>query len=126
MKKYNVLYIDDEPANLRVFKNTFKWNFNVVTTESSSEGYKYISNHIDDIDVIITDQRMPELTGLELLDKISDIKPELSQRCILLSGYTDQEKVATALSSKKMYTYVNKPWDPESLKTLIDQVINQA
>lgn len=121
-KKYNVLYVDDEPANLRVFKNTFRWHYNVFIAESGNEGLNILDGN--GIDIVITDQRMPGITGTELLATIKQKYPSLIKRSILLSGYTDQAAIDIAVSEYKIFKYVNKPWDPAELGVLIEKAID--
>jgi response regulator RpfG family c-di-GMP phosphodiesterase len=61
-KKFNILYVDDEVSNLNVFKNTFRRNYNVFTAETAHKGLEILDR--ENIDLILTDQRMPEMSGL--------------------------------------------------------------
>jgi len=82
-KKYTVLYIDDEESNLRVFKNTFRRDFNILLASSAQEGIQVLIQ--TKIDVIITDQRMPGKTGLELLKEIHYMFPDIPPHRLMVS-----------------------------------------
>ncbi len=116
--KINVLYLDDEENNLFSFKATFRFKYNVFTALTGAEALDIIRNN--DIEVIITDQRMPEMTGVEFLEKVIKIKPEPMR--ILLTGYTDMGAVVDAINKGKIFHYLNKPWKEEELS----QTINRA
>lgn len=116
--KINVLYLDDEENNLFSFKATFRFKYNVFTALTGAEALDIIRNN--DIQVIITDQRMPEMTGVEFLEKVIKIKPEPMR--ILLTGYTDMGAVVDAINKGKIFHYLNKPWKEEELS----QTINRA
>jgi len=113
----NVLYIDDEVHNLNSFKAGFRRLFNVFTAESASEGLKVIET--DDIHVIITDQRMPVMTGIEFLESIIPKYPDPIR--ILLTGYADINAVIDAINKGQVYRYIQKPWMDEDLRINIEK-----
>lgn len=114
-KKLKVLYVDDEPHNLTAFKATFRRDYDVYVGESAKEGRKILSEN--DIEIIITDQRMPEETGIEFLESIIPIYPDPVR--ILLTGYADLQAVIDAINKGQVYRYVSKPWNDEELKGII-------
>ena len=116
-EKINVLYVDDEVDNLNAFKAVYRRDFNVFIVESAAEGTKILENN--EIEVILTDQRMPEMTGVEFLESILDEFPE-SMR-ILVTGYTDVGAVIDAINKGQVYRYVSKPWDNDDLRNIITQ-----
>ncbi|GEM67854.1 hypothetical protein SMI01S_14600 [Sphingobacterium mizutaii NBRC 14946 = DSM 11724] len=113
--KINVLYLDDEENNLFSFKATFRFKYNVFTALTGAEALDIISKN--DIQIIITDQRMPEMTGVEFLEKVIEIKPDPMR--ILLTGYTDMGAVVDAINKGKIFHYLNKPWSEEELTETI-------
>ncbi|WMJ71926.1 response regulator [Cytophagaceae bacterium ABcell3] len=113
----NILYIDDEVNNLNVFKATFRFSYNIFLAESPTEGRKILDEN--DIHIIITDQRMPEMTGVEFLSSILDVHPDPIR--ILLTGYSDINAVIDAINKGKIYHYVGKPWDEAQIKIVIDK-----
>ncbi|AMR30117.1 two-component system response regulator [Mucilaginibacter sp. PAMC 26640] len=117
-KKINVLYVDDEANNLFSFKATFRIKHHVLTALSGDEALKILANN--EIDVIITDQRMPEMTGVEFLEKVVKEFPDPMR--ILLTGFSDMTAVIDAVNKGKIFHYLAKPWNEEEL----DNSINAA
>lgn len=124
MKKYNVLYIDDEESNLRIFKNTFRRDFTIYLANSAEAGIEVLKNN--EIDVLITDQRMPGKTGIELLKEIHEMFPEIPPHRLMISGYAEPDNINKAYQSYGLFKFISKPWDAESLKQLIIQVIHTS
>lgn len=114
-EKIAVLYVDDEVNNLNSFKAVFRRDFYVFTAISGEEGQKILREN--KIQVIITDQRMPEMTGVEFLESIIPEFPEPMR--ILLTGYTDIQAVIDAINKGQIYYYLNKPWDEQQLSVVI-------
>jgi response regulator RpfG family c-di-GMP phosphodiesterase len=113
--KTTVLFVDDEEHNLISFKATFRRDFKVFTANSAEEARELLAIH--DIHVLITDQRMPEETGVELLASILDKHPEPMR--ILLTGYADIEAVIDSINIGRIYKYIPKPWDTTNLTQTI-------
>ncbi|WP_437920045.1 response regulator [Sphingobacterium sp. LRF_L2] len=116
--KIVVLYVDDEENNLVSFKATFRLKYKVYTAISGTEAIEIVKKN--PIDIIITDQRMPEMTGVEFLEEIIKINPEPMR--ILLTGYTDMGAVVDAVNKGKIFHYLNKPWSEAEL----DETIQRA
>ena len=117
VEKINVLYVDDEVENLNAFKAAFRRIYNVHTAESAQEGRDIIDRH--PIAIILTDQRMPGMTGVEFLASIIGAHPDPIR--MLITGYSDINAVIDAVNKGHIYKYISKPWDNEYLKTTIDQ-----
>ncbi|MES2829944.1 MAG: response regulator [Bacteroidota bacterium] len=113
----NVLYVDDEVHNLNAFKAGFRRLFNVFIAESAVEGRKILETQ--DIQIIITDQRMPVTTGIEFLESIIPDFPEPIR--ILLTGYADINAVIDAINKGQVYKYIQKPWMDEDLRINIQK-----
>ncbi len=113
--KIVVLYVDDEENNLVSFKAVFRIKYKVLTAISGEEAIKVLKNN--DVNVIITDQRMPNMTGVEFLENIIDDFP-LPTR-ILLTGYADMNAVIDAVNKGKIFHYLTKPWNEEELDMTI-------
>jgi response regulator RpfG family c-di-GMP phosphodiesterase len=113
--KINILYVDDEENNLVSFKATFRMRYNVMTAISGEEAIKILKSK--PVDIIITDQRMPNMTGVEFLESILDDFPE--QMRILLTGYADMNAVIDAVNKGKIFHYLSKPWSEEELDSTI-------
>lgn len=113
----NVLYVDDEIHNLNAFKAGFRRVFNVFIAESALEGRKIIETN--EIHIIITDQRMPVMTGIEFLESIIPDFPDPIR--ILLTGYADINAVIDAINKGQVYRYIQKPWMDEDLRINIEK-----
>ncbi len=113
--KIKVLYVDDEVNNLQAFKATFRRDYKIFLAESAKEGRELLLK--EDIDVIITDQRMPEENGVDFLESIIPMHPDPMR--ILLTGYTDIQAVIDAINKGKVYHYLTKPWEEDYLRTVV-------
>jgi signal transduction histidine kinase len=118
-KKHSILYVDDEKSNLNIFKNTFRRRYNIFTAESGFEGLEILE--CNDIDLILTDQRMPEMNGVEFLKKVMVRHPKPNR--ILITGYTDFKALKDAVNEAKIYQYIQKPWDEEDIQLIIDSAL---
>lgn len=113
--RITILYVDDEENNLVSFKANFRIKYNVFIAISGDEAMKIInSKHID---IIITDQRMPNMTGVEFLEKVLETHPDPMR--ILLTGYADMNAVVDAVNKGKIFHYLSKPWNEEELDMTI-------
>lgn len=116
-KEINVLYIDDEIHNLNAFKASFRRTFNVFTAESAKDALPILA--LEDIHIILTDQRMPNMTGVEFLASILDVYPDPIR--ILLTGYSDLTAVVDAINRGQVYLYITKPWQEEELRQNLEK-----
>ena len=114
-----VLYVDDEANNLNSFKAAFRRDFEIYTASSAREGRRILENH--EIGVIITDQRMPGMTGIEFLESIIPIYPDTIR--ILLTGFSDINAVMDAINRGQVYKYLVKPWQNDELKMYIENAL---
>jgi len=117
IKKYIVLYIDDEEVNLRLFKNSFRRDFEVITANSAIEGLKILDHK--NIDVVITDQRMPDMTGVELLEAINNQFPDIPPNRLIVSGFSQDEDIEKAFNHYRLFKFISKPWNYNYLKEII-------
>lgn len=115
-----ILYVDDEESNLRLFKNIFRRSYNVLMALSGKEGLQLLGEQA--VDLIITDQRMPEMTGVEFLVKAIGINPHPKR--MLLTAYADLDSIKGAINEGKIYRYLQKPWDVNELTAAITQAID--
>lgn len=122
--KYNVLYVDDEEINLRVFESVFKRSYNILTTLSGEGGLKILENM--KIHLIITDQRMPHMTGVEFLKKVYKKFPYIPPSRIMLSGYSESKAINEAKDKYCLNKFINKPWEINDLKLQMDNAIANA
>ena len=113
--KITILYVDDEENNLFSFKATFRIKYNVLTALSGDGALAILEKTL--VHIIVTDQRMPEMTGVEFLEKVLEKYPDPMR--ILLTGYADMDAVVDAVNKGKIFHYLAKPWDEDELDLTI-------
>jgi two-component system, probable response regulator PhcQ len=117
-KLYSILYVDDEAMSLKYFKANFEDRFRIMTAPSASEAFRLFELHKDDIGILIADQRMPSMTGVELLEKVRQQRPKMLR--MLATAYSDLDAAIAAVNTGAIYKYISKPWDiPELEITLM-------
>lgn len=114
-----ILIIDDEPANLRLLRRVLGDEYETFAAQSGPEGLAILKEQ--EICLIITDQRMPEMSGVQVLEASQSIRPDAIK--ILLTGYTDIQALIDAINSGNVYKYVQKPWDAEDLKLTVRRAV---
>src|SRR2546421_10447496 len=102
--KHKILIVDDELANLRLLERLFQRSHQVVVATSGAEALKMLERH--DIALIISDQRMPGMTGIEFLKRAAEIRPKTVR--IILTGYTDINDLVAVINSGVVYKYITK------------------
>jgi DNA-binding NtrC family response regulator len=118
-KPYTILYVDDEEINLKFFAATFSWEYNVLTALSAEEGLVIFEQN--EIDLVVADQRMPGMTGVQFFEKIYVLNPEPAR--ILLTGYGDLETLVQAVNQGKIFHFFHKPWVEEELHRLFERAL---
>ncbi len=116
--KYNILYVDDEINNLNSFRAALRRFYNIFTAQSGEEGIQILAEN--DIHIVVTDQRMPNMTGVQFLQHIPVEQDNIR---IILTGFSDMESIIEAINTGKVYRYITKPWDKEELKITIDNAV---
>jgi putative nucleotidyltransferase with HDIG domain len=116
---YKILIVDDEPANLRLLERLFRRDFEVITALSGSEALELLGQH--DVALLITDQRMPGMTGIELLKSTVSLRPHMVR--IILTGYTDMSALVEAINCGHVYKYVTKPWNNDELRLTVERAL---
>ena len=116
---YKLLIVDDEMANIRLLERLFRLDYSCLTASSAEEAIELLDQH--EVAVIITDQRMPSMTGVELLKRSAARRPHMVR--ILLTGYTDLEALIDAVNCGLVYMYVNKPWNNDDLKLRVSRAV---
>jgi C4-dicarboxylate-specific signal transduction histidine kinase len=120
--KPKILYVDDEPINLGSFKATFKNDFEVLTATSGEEGLELFCEHAGaGLAVVISDQRMPGMSGVDFLAKVLGEDPTPIR--IILTAYADFHNVSEAINKGKIFQFVQKPWDYKTFKPLLHRAI---
>ncbi|HZW32643.1 MAG TPA: hybrid sensor histidine kinase/response regulator [Isosphaeraceae bacterium] len=114
----SLLVVDDEPEVLRSVYDLLRIDYQVVTCASGPRALDVLRS-AEDIHVIMTDQRMPEMTGVELLRQAKAIRPETTR--LLFTAYADIRTVIDAINQGHVFRYLAKPWDPEELEAVVRQ-----
>ncbi|MDZ4844682.1 MAG: hybrid sensor histidine kinase/response regulator [Chitinophagales bacterium] len=117
--KLAILYLDDEVNNLTGFKAAFRRDYTVHIANSAIEAQDILSKN--EIHVIVSDQRMPDVTGVQFFKSILEKYPNPVR--ILLTGYADIEAVVQAINEGHVYRYISKPWEERDLKLAIDNAL---
>src|SRR5687767_320647 len=116
---YKILIVDDEAANLRMLERLFRQEYSVITATSGAEALELLRLH--DAALIISDQRMPSMTGIEFLKRSAEMRPHTVR--IILTGYTDVNALVEAINSGVVYKYVTKPWVNEDLQLTVKRAL---
>lgn len=111
-----ILIVDDEEAILETMTFTFMELYDVLTTSDPKKALSILKEN-QPVSVVITDQRMPGMTGVELLKEVYEQFPETVR--IILTGFADSEATIKAINDGHIYGYINKPWEPDELKTIV-------
>lgn len=114
--RIRILYLDDEEQNLFSFQALFRRDYDVFTTSSVQEAIDYLNR--EKVAIIFSDQKMPEVSGVEFFESIIHEFPDPVR--ILITGYADMEAVIDAINKGQVYRYVTKPWDVNELKICVE------
>ncbi len=114
---HSVLFVDDEEKTRKYFSRLFGERFKVLVAEDGVQGLDVFRENIDDIAVVVTDQRMPNMTGSQLLEKVTELKPSCVR--ILSTAYSDIEAAVDAVNKGGIYQYITKPWEVNDLEVSI-------
>jgi DNA-binding NtrC family response regulator len=116
---YKILIVDDEPVNLRTLSRLLRSNYDVVTAESGDEALIVLHQH--NVALLISDQRMPGMTGIELMKNTVALRPQMVK--ILLTGYTDVDALIESINCGLVYRYLTKPWNNDDLKLTVARAL---
>ena len=120
MRRHGLLLVDDEKEILRTLTLTFEDDYEVFTATSGAEALGILEKQ--DIALILADQRMAGMTGVELLERSLHLKPHAIR--IILTGYTDTAALIQAINQGRIYQYITKPWDRQDLRILIKRALD--
>ena len=122
MIKPKIAFIDDETRILRSLKMHFRQSHDVFTTTEPDELINYVKNN--DVQVVISDQRMPDKQGTEVLREVKEASPNTIR--ILLTGYADLNAVIDSVNEGEIYRYITKPWQNDELKKVVNKATEIA
>jgi FixJ family two-component response regulator len=117
-----VLFVDDEEKTRKYFCRLFGDKFNILVANDGMQGLEVFNENIDNIAVVVTDQRMPNMTGSQLLEKVSDLKPSCIR--ILSTAYADIDTAIEAVNKGGLYQYITKPWEINDLEAAIVRALD--
>lgn len=120
--KGRILCVDDEPNILRALSWLLRKDFKVVTAESAEHALGLVSS--GDFDVVISDHRMPEMSGVDFLSRVKVLAPRTMR--ILLTGYSDMQAVIQSVNESEVFRFVSKPWDVVELPLIVAQAAEIA
>ncbi len=116
-----ILYVDDEHINLELFKINFRNDFEVFIADSAMKGLEILNEQ--PINIIISDLKMPNMNGLEFIERIKSETPE--KICILLTAFMESDVMLKAINNELIFRYIMKPWRKNDLKEVIDLAIKK-
>lgn len=119
MRRHKILVVDDEVPNLRLLRRVLSEEHDIFEAQSGKEGLDLLGR--ETISLVITDQRMPNMTGVQLLEQSLAICPDTIK--ILLTGYTDVQALIDAINAGHVYKYIPKPWDADELKLTVRRAL---
>lgn len=115
-KDFTILYVDDERHNLISFKAAFRRDYNILTAQSGQEGIEVMRDNM--VNLVISDQRMPQMTGVQFLEHILPEYPEAIR--MVLTGFSDVEAIIDAINKGQVFRYITKPWNETELRMTIE------
>ena len=121
-RKPRILFVDDEVRLLRTLLRICKQDYDVHTADNGATALEIIENQ--DIDVLVSDQRMPEMAGIEVLRRAKEISPRTMR--ILLTGYADLTSIIGSINEGEVFRFINKPWANENLKSTLSEAASIA
>lgn len=118
-RTYPILYVDDEPENLFTFRYALEGRFTVLTAPSGPEAIQVLQR--EDVAVLVCDQRMPEMTGIELCRRAREIKPDTVR--IIVTAYADMQAAVDAINQGQVLRFLTKPWRNDELIEVLHSAI---
>jgi LytS/YehU family sensor histidine kinase len=115
-KDFSILYVDDEVHNLISFNATFRREYKIFTAQSGKEGLDILNDK--EVHLVLSDQRMPEMTGVEFLEKVFHQYPETIR--MIITGFSDIDAVIGAINKGGVNRYITKPWDEREMRMTIE------
>lgn len=117
MAKPCLLVVDDEPDLVQSVQDLLRFDYKVLGATRASEGLELMGR--ERVHIVMSDQRMPEMTGVELLRRVKEMNPETVR--LLFTAYADLSTVIDAINQGSVYRYISKPWEVEELKAILKQ-----
>jgi two-component system probable response regulator PhcQ len=122
LKRYAVLYVDDEEMALKYFEKSFGKEFRILTANNAADGLKIIEQHGDEIGVLLSDQRMPGEKGVQLLERARQLRPRLVR--MMVTAYADFGVTVDAVNLGSIFRYVSKPIQVEDMRNTLHRAMD--
>ncbi len=120
-----ILLIDDEPENLRALERGLRNDFELKSFENGNDAMGYLAANLkSEISVVVSDYRMPDMNGVELLQKVGELDPLISK--VMLTAYTEADQLLEAINRAQVFRYLQKPWNPDELLTTLKQAAERS
>jgi len=119
-EKAPILYIDDEIGNLTVFNFSLRKHYKIYTAQSAAEGLEILKQN-NNIKIVLSDQRMPETTGIEFFENTQSLFPDIVR--IIVTGYSKMDTIENGINNGLIYTWISKPWKKERLTDIINKAL---
>jgi len=116
-----ILYVDDESVNIELFKTIFSRLYKVLVAYSAAEGLAILEKN--KVDLIITDEKMPSMTGVEFLKEINQKFPKIPPHRLLTSAYSKPSSIDEAFAHYKLYKFIPKPWKINEFRNIVKEVL---
>ena len=120
-RRHTLLVVDDEPDVVHSVQDLLRLDYKVLGATRAKDGLRILQEQ--EVHLVMTDQRMPEMTGVEFLSQVRGDHPEAIR--LLFTGYADLKAVVDAINQGNVYRYITKPWDPDDLQIIIRQASEQ-
>ena len=121
VQRHTLLVVDDEPDVVQSLQDLLRRDYRVLGATRAREGLRLL--HEQPVHVVMTDQRMPEISGIDFLRSVRRHRPDAIR--LLFTGYADIKAVIDAINEGHVYRYITKPWDPDELLTILHQAGEQ-
>ncbi|MDX2035409.1 MAG: response regulator [Isosphaeraceae bacterium] len=120
-RKLCLLVVDDEPDVCDSVHDLLRKEFRVLKAHNADEGYRLLQE--EDVHIIMTDQRMPRISGVELLTSAKSRKPSAVR--MLFTGYADLESIVSAINQGQVFQFLRKPWNPDELLVAVREAASE-
>ncbi len=121
VRRHTILVVDDEPDVVQSVQDLLRLDYRVIGMTRAGDALQAVKEQ--DIHIVMTDQRMPDMTGVQFLCRVRGDRPDAIR--LLFTGYADIKAVIDAINQGSVYRYITKPWDPDELQTVIRQAAEQ-
>lgn len=123
ISKASIIFVDDEEKAVKYFRKIFEKEFNIISTTDPKEVLDIIDDHLIEIAVVISDQKMPQINGVDLLTLVKERNPNIIR--ILTTAYANLEDNIAAINKSNVFAYITKPWDVDQVSEVLKRALNE-